>query len=87
MVPAIWLWLSNTAFWFYYLKPTALQTLDMLEKIGLVRFDVPDHAFLALALTIMILCLVYVLGVFLWWRQPLPASTSPSIEDRSRSLI
>lgn len=80
MVPAIWLWLSNSAFWFYYLKPMALETLDMFEKIGLVRYGVPDWPYLALALTIMALCLAYVLGVFLWWRRPLPGSTSRELK-------
>jgi len=79
MVPAIWVWLSNTGFWFYYLKPMALETLDMFEKIGLVRYGVPDYAFLALALTIMALCLAYVLGAFLWWRRPLPVSATRTL--------
>ena len=80
LVPAVWLWLSNSAFWFTYLEPTAHQTTNMFEKIGLVRYGVPDYAFLALALTIMALCLAYVLGVFLWWRRPLQGNAPRTLK-------
>ena len=80
LVPAVWLWLSNSAFWFTYLEPTAHQTTNMFEKIGLVRYGVPDYAFLALALTIMALCLAYVLGVFLWWRRPLQGNVPRTLK-------
>jgi len=80
LVPAVWLWLANASFWFIYLEPTAYQTMNIFEKIGLVRYGVPDYAFLALALTIMVLCIVYVLGVFLWWRRPLPGNTPQTLK-------
>jgi hypothetical protein len=79
-VPAVWVWLSNTGFWFYYLEPIAHETIPLLERVGLVRFGTPDYAYLAIALTIMVLCLVYVLGVFLWWRRPLPGNTPQTLK-------
>jgi len=79
VVPAVWLWLSNSGFWFTYLEPITYQTAQILEKIGFVRYGVPDYAFLALALTIMVLCIAYVLGVFLWWRRPLPGNAPETL--------
>jgi hypothetical protein len=79
-VPAIWIWLSNSAFWFNYLQPLAPQVVPLLERTGLVRYGTPDYAYLAISLTIMALCLAYVLGAFLWWRRPLPGDAAPALK-------
>jgi hypothetical protein len=79
-VPAIWIWLSNSAFWFNYLQPLAPQVVPLLERTGLVRYDTPDYAYLAISLTIMALCLAYTLGTFLWWRRPIPGNTPPVLK-------
>ena len=80
LVPIAWIWLANVAFWFYYLEPAATQYMPLLESAGLVRYGIPDYAYLALALTIMALCLVYVLGVFLWWRRPLQGNAPQTLK-------
>jgi hypothetical protein len=80
LVPAAWIWISNSAFWFYYLEPAATQYIPLLESMGLVRYGTPDYAYMALALTIMVLCLVYVLGVFLWWHRPLQGDASQTLK-------
>jgi hypothetical protein len=79
-VPAIWIWLSNSAFWFNYLQPLAPQIVPLLERTGLVRYDTPDYAYLAISLTIMALCLAYTLGTFLWWRRSIPGNTPPALK-------
>lgn len=80
LVPVAWIWISNSAFWFYYLEPAATQYIPLLERTGLVRYGTPDYAYMVLALTIMVLCLVYVLGVFLWWRRPLQGDVSQTLK-------
>ncbi len=79
-VPAAWIWLTNSGFWFYYLEPITHETIPLLERMGLVNFGTPDYAYLAIALTIMVLCLVYVLGVFLWWRRPLGGNVPQTLK-------
>ncbi len=83
MVPAVWVWLSSVSFWFIYLKPWSFETVPMLERLGLAHYGTPDYAYVALALTIMTLCLVYVIGVFWWWRRPLPGFPGTKLKPGS----
>ena len=70
LAPLAWMWISDPAFWFTYLDPKHYQAFYDLERVGLARWGTPDYAYVILASGIMVLCLLYVVGAFLWWRRP-----------------
>jgi len=59
VVPAVWIWLFDVSFWFWYQAPKDLGATDLLARAGLTH-SVPDYAYVSLAGTIMLLCLAYV---------------------------
>lgn len=71
LAPLAWIWISDPAYWFTYLDPKDFEAFSNLEKAGLGRWGTPDYAYVILASGIMVLCLAYVVGAFLWWRRPL----------------
>jgi hypothetical protein len=70
LAPAVWLWMFNTAFWFYYAKPENLQVMPLLEKLGLYKLDVPDYAYVTLALVLMGLFITDIVLAYTIWRGP-----------------
>jgi len=71
LYPALWLWLFNTSFWFYYLVPQNTWVTPVFERLGLVRGGIPDLVYVIFALILMCLCIAYVVGVYTRWREPL----------------
>ncbi len=68
MVPGVWLWIFNSAFWFYFVQPLHVEVVAMLEKLGLYRLDVPDYAYLTVALVLMGLFITYIVLAYTIWR-------------------
>lgn len=64
LLPALWLWLSDTSFWFNYFQPINPWVTPLLARIGLVS-DAPDYIYVAVALVFMSLSLAYVAFTFL----------------------
>jgi hypothetical protein len=79
LTPLAWLWISDPAYWFTYLDPKYYEAFLNLKKVGLAHWGTPDYAYVILASGIMVLCLVYVIGAFLWWRQPLRGEPSSKL--------
>ena len=71
LVPAVWIWLYDVAFWFHRFGPVNHSVFPILDALGLDHFGTPDYAYVIVAMTLMVLSLVYVMGVFLRWRKPL----------------
>jgi len=69
LLPAVWLWLFNVSFWFYYIKPESLEAIPIMARIGLTHNDVPDLAYVILAMVLMCLFLAYVILAFTRWRK------------------
>jgi uncharacterized membrane protein len=69
IVPAIWLWLMDVYFWFWYLEPRVDDVPVILKWLGLTHY-VPDIYYVILAGVLMLLSLAYVVVVF--WRRPHP---------------
>jgi hypothetical protein len=70
LLPAVWLWLFNTYFWFNYLEPASHRVTQILTSIGLAHSLLPDYAYVSLALAIMGLSIAYVVCVFTRWHNP-----------------
>ena len=79
LAPLTWMWISDPAFWFTYLDPKHFEAFNQLEKAGLGRWGTPDYAYVILASGIMVLCLVYVIGAFIWWHRPLKGEPEPKL--------
>ena len=71
LLPAAWLWLFNTSFWFNYVNPKNPWVTPILSRIGLAHTGTPDYAFVSLAMALMCLSLAYIVLAFIRWRQPL----------------
>jgi uncharacterized membrane protein len=71
LVPAVWIWLYDVAFWFHRFGPVNHSVFPILDALGLDHYGTPDYAYVTIAMTLMVLSLVYVMGVFLKWRKPL----------------
>ena len=69
MLPAVWLWLTNTPGWFYASEPTSTWVIPILACIGLHGWYLPDYAYVSLAVVLMCLFLVYIILAFTRWRQ------------------
>jgi hypothetical protein len=82
LVPAAWLWMFNTAFWFYYAKPWHLETVPLLEKLGLFKLDIPDYAYVTLALVLMGLFIAYIVLAYTIWRKPEMMKLKPLKDNR-----
>ncbi len=63
VVPAIWLWLMDVYFWFWYLDPGTDEVPPILKWLGLTNY-VPDIYYVVLAGVLMLLSLAYVVVVF-----------------------
>jgi len=68
LLPAVWLWLFDVSFWFTYLHPTNPWVRAIFDHIGLAHRGLPDYAFVSFALVLMALSIVYVVCLFLRWR-------------------
>jgi hypothetical protein len=66
-LPAVWIWLFDVSFWFWYLKPHGADVPQVLKTLGLVHYT-PDQVFVSLAVLLMALCLVYA-GTVLFHRR------------------
>jgi len=67
LLPAVWLWLADVPSWFNYLNPTSPWVNLILARIGLTTSQLPDYAYVSLALAIMGLSIAYVVCVFTRW--------------------
>ena len=74
--PAVWLWYFDVSFWFVYLTPDYQGAVPFLERLGLTHETAFDTVYLRIALTIMVLCLAYVIFAFTRWKQPLDPTAS-----------
>jgi len=70
MVPAVWLWIFNVAFWFYFAKPLHLEVMPLMEKLGLFHMNTPDWGYMTLALVLMGLFIGYIVLAFTIWKKP-----------------
>jgi hypothetical protein len=68
MLPAVWLWLSNPAVWFYYFDPESRWVPPILAHIGLAHPNLPDYIYVSFALLLMALYLTYIVCVFTRWQ-------------------
>ncbi|AKG54184.1 hypothetical protein DGWBC_1552 [Dehalogenimonas sp. WBC-2] len=78
LVPAIWLWLFKVSFWFNLMSPVFPNVEPLFERIGWNHIGLPDHYYVILALSIMLLALAYVIYTFTRWR--LPSESTSNIE-------
>ncbi|MFA5308261.1 MAG: glycosyltransferase 87 family protein [Dehalococcoidales bacterium] len=69
MLPAVWLWIFNVAFWFYFLRPAHTWVFATFEHLALTHI-VPDYGYMALAVTLMCLFIAYVICTFTKWSKP-----------------
>lgn len=71
LFPAIWVWLFNVYAWFNNFSPLAPQAKDILSRLWLSHADLPDYAYVAFSVTLMCLCLTYIILAFTrWHRKP-----------------
>jgi hypothetical protein len=69
MLPAVWVWLYEVAFWFDYLEPISPQARPVLERLGFTRIGTPEWAYVALAVALMGLFLAYTVCAYTRWRK------------------
>ena len=67
MLPAVWVWLFDTSFWFNYLEPVSPWVTPILARIGLAHGLLPDYVYVALAVAIMGLSIAYLVCLFTRW--------------------
>ena len=70
ILPAAWVWLANTPWWFHNLKPDYFWPTHILAHLGLFERYLPDWVYVSFACTLMCLSLVYVVLLFTKWQQP-----------------
>ena len=70
MLPALWLWLANTPWWFHDTKPGYYWVTPLLRHLGLLERYLPDWVYVTFACTLMCLSLAYVVLAFTKWRKP-----------------
>lgn len=68
--PSVWLWYFTLSFWFIYLTPDYPGAIPLFERLGLNSLTASDTVYLRIALTIMFLCLAYVVLAFTRWKRP-----------------
>jgi hypothetical protein len=70
LLPAVWLWLFDVAFWFNYFNPRNPWVTPIFDRIGLVNY-MPErpYAYVSLAAVLMVLFLTYVVLVLVRWRR------------------
>jgi hypothetical protein len=71
VLPAVWIWLFDVTFWFWYLKPYPPEVPRILEILGLNHYT-SEPVFVSLAVLLMALCLAYSGIVLLRRREQLP---------------
>ena len=69
ILPAVWVWLANTPWWFHNLKPDYYWPTHILAHLGLFERYLPDWVYVAFACALMCLSLAYVVLVFTKWHQ------------------
>jgi hypothetical protein len=69
VLPAAWLWLFNTPFWFYYLDPEHGEVIPAFERLGWAHTDTPDYAYVILAAVLMCVFIAYIVLAFTAWRK------------------
>ncbi len=62
VIPAVWMWLFDTTFWFRYLAPRIPEGPQILEKIGFNHYP-PDQVYVSLAIILMVFSLTYATAV------------------------
>ena len=67
LLPAVWVWLFDTSFWFNYLEPISPWVTPILARIGLAHGLLPDYVYVALAVAIMGLLIAYLVCLFTRW--------------------
>jgi len=77
LVPAVWIWMFNDAFWFYYAVPYHLEGVKILERLGMYNSNAPDWAYVTLSMVLMGLYLAYIILVFIKWRKRPESSLLP----------
>jgi hypothetical protein len=69
VIPAVWMWLYNTSFWFWYLRPHPPDFPKILERIGFTNY-VSDQFYVSLAGVLMVFAIAYAWFVLLQRRKP-----------------
>lgn len=67
LFPAVWMWLFNVSFWFFYLEPASRWVVPYLTNIGMGQRSAPE-VYVIYAVILSLLSLVYVGLVFSRWR-------------------
>jgi hypothetical protein len=77
--PSVWLWYFTLSFWFTYLTPDYPGIIPLFERLGLNHETASDTVYLRIALTIMFLCLAYIILAFTRWkRSPINSQPGPT---------
>jgi hypothetical protein len=76
ILPAVWLWLASTPWWFHDTIPGYTWVIPMFRHLGLLDRYLPDQVYVIFACMLMCLSLGYIVLAFTKWRQPadLPAT-------------
>ena len=76
ILPAVWLWLASTPWWFHDTIPGYTWVIPMFRHLGLLDRYLPDRVYVIFACALMCLSLGYIVLAFTKWRQPadLPAT-------------
>lgn len=69
VVPAIWVWMFNDAFWFYYALPHHLEAVSALKRLGMYSVNAPDWAYVTLTMVLWGLFLAYIVLTFTIWHK------------------
>lgn len=67
VLPAVWVWLFNDAFWFYFAQPEHLEVVPLLERLGMYVQDMPDRSYVIFAMVLMGVYLTYIVLTFTKW--------------------
>jgi hypothetical protein len=70
LVPMVWMWVFDVAFWFYFAKPMHLEVLPLMERLGYYRLGTPDYAYVTIAMVLMGLFIAYIVLAYTKWRSP-----------------
>ena len=79
VVPAVWVWMFNDAFWFYYMEPHHPEGVAALKRLGMYTLNRPDWAYVTFSMVLWGLLLAYIILTFTIWKGRGKGSVSGNI--------
>jgi len=70
LVPMVWLWIFDVAFWFYCYQPAHQEVLPLMERLGFFRLGTPDYAYVTIAMVLMGMFITYIVLAYTKWKSP-----------------